>query len=120
MRYPYPYPPQAVMTLGWVGPFRYRHLCVTPACLASWVNQGYNAVDVAEYLNTSRDVADHPNNALDLRIQNVGQYRCASSPWGWLASTSPVPPQTRRMGKRSVRIGLSCAALLPGTHWRVP
>lgn len=56
---------------------RYRHLCVTPSCLASWEAAGYNRTDVSEYLNATRVVADDPNAALDLRIPQGVRYRCA-------------------------------------------
>ncbi len=54
---------------------RYKHLCVTRACLASWTRMGYNDSDVAMFLNATRAIADNQNTALDLRIQNGIDYR---------------------------------------------
>ncbi len=55
---------------------RYKHLCVTRSCLAGWERLGYNGDDVAQYLNITRWIADHPNTALDLRIEHGSEYKC--------------------------------------------
>ncbi len=70
------------MSLGWIGPVRYSHLCVTPPCLASWRNAGYNTTDVAQYLNVTRQIADSGNVAMGLRMQNADKYRCVGGMWG--------------------------------------
>ncbi len=49
---------------------------MTRSCLAGWERLGYNGTDVAMYLNTTRWIADHPNTALDLRIEHGNEYRC--------------------------------------------